>query len=54
VLHVRDQPTTRGNEHATTLKKGDPVYVMGQVDTWYLIDHAGGRGYAAKAYIELT
>jgi hypothetical protein len=30
------------------------VYVMGQVDTWYLVDHAGERGYAAKAYIELT
>jgi hypothetical protein len=53
-LHVREQPTTKGKEHAVTLKKGDPVYVMGQVDTWYLVDHAGERGYAAKAYIELV
>lgn len=53
-LNVREQPTTKGKEHATTLKKGDTVYVMGQVDTWYLVDHAGERGYAAKAYIELT
>jgi hypothetical protein len=53
-LNVRDQPTTKGKEHAATLKKGDTVYVMGQVDTWYLLDHAGVRGYAAKAYIELV
>jgi hypothetical protein len=53
-LNVHEQPTTKGKEHATTLKKGDTVYVMGQVDTWYLVDHAGERGYAAKAYIELV
>jgi uncharacterized protein YgiM (DUF1202 family) len=51
---VRDQPTTKGKEHATTLKKGDQVHVMGQAGTWYLIDQAGVRGYAAKQYIEIV
>jgi hypothetical protein len=53
-LHVRDQPTTKGKDHPTTLKKGDQVDIMGQVDTWYLIDHAGVRGYSAKQYIEIV
>jgi hypothetical protein len=53
-LHVRAQPTTKGKEHPATLKKGDQVPVMGQVDGWYLVDHAGVRGYAAKPHVELV
>lgn len=53
-LNVRDQPTTKGKEHATTLKKGDQVHIMGQAGTWYLIDQAGVRGYSAKQYIEIV
>jgi len=33
---------------------GDQVHIMGQVDTWYLVDHAGVRGYSAKQYIEIV
>jgi uncharacterized protein YgiM (DUF1202 family) len=53
-LNVRDQPTTKGKEQPSTLKKGDQVHIMGQVDTWYLVDHAGVRGYSAKQYIEIV
>lgn len=53
-LYVRDQPTMKGKDHPTTLKKGDQVHIMGQVDTWYLVDHAGVRGYSAKQYIEIV
>ena len=53
-LYVRDQPTMKGKEHATTLKKDDQVHIMGQVGIWYLIDHAGVRGYSAKSFIELV
>ncbi len=52
-LYVREQPTMKGKEHPTTLKNGDQVHIMGLVDTWYLIDHAGVRGYSAKQYIEI-
>jgi len=27
---------------------------MGRADTWYLVDHAGERGYSAKQYIEIV
>jgi hypothetical protein len=53
-LYVRDQPTMKGKDHPTTLKKGDQIHIMGQVDTWYLVDHAGVRGYSAKQYIEIV
>jgi hypothetical protein len=52
-LYVRDQPTVQGKNHATKLKKGDEVHVMGQTGDWYLIDHDGARGYSAKRYIVL-
>ena len=38
----------------TALKKGDQVHITGQVDTRYLVDHAGVRGYAAKQYAEIV
>jgi hypothetical protein len=41
-------------ELATVLKKCDQVHIMGLTGTWYLIDHAGVRGYAAKQSIEIV
>jgi len=40
--------------HPATLEKGDQVHAMGVTGTWYLIDHAGVRGYAAKPFIEIV
>jgi hypothetical protein len=53
-LNVREQPSIGGKPHPATLKKGDQVHVMGVTGTWYLIDHAGVRGYAAKQFIEIV
>ncbi len=53
-LNVREQPTTDGKPHPVTLKRGDKVHIMGKTGDWYLIDHAGVRGYSSKHFIELA
>jgi hypothetical protein len=53
-LIVREQPTTNGKPHPVTLKRGDKLPVMGKTGDWYLIDHAGVRGYVAKTSIEIV
>lgn len=52
-LYVRAQPSLAGAKVGQFLKRNDRVYVMGETDQWYLLDHGGTRGYSHKRYIRL-
>ena len=53
-LMVRSRPTTATNANIfARLPGGTPVQVVGEFQTWYVIEQPGSTGFVAKRYITL-
>lgn len=53
-LMVRSRPTTATNANIfARLPGGTPVQVIGEFQTWYVIEQPGSTGFVAKRYITL-
>ena len=54
IVMVRSRPTTATNANIfARLPGGTPVQVVGEFQTWYVIEQPGSTGFVAKRYITL-